>query len=226
MKTGLGIAIPPDTYARVAPRSGLAVKHGIATGAGVVDEDYRGEVGVVLFNHGKQDFAGAARCTHAGPCATQTASCELCAHAQDGQCRSVLDQRCIVSKWKAPWTRTTTARLAWCCSTTASRTLQVRAQTSSASLRALYGVSDDAARLCLHNNPAQRCTGAKLSKPGNRAPAAKWAFVLFDRGKQGFSGAYLTLLCTRCRHHCCAYAEARTRSCSSLAALGHAADAR
>jgi dUTP pyrophosphatase len=42
--------------ARVAPRSGLAVKHGIATGAGVVDEDYRGEVRVLLFNHGDADF--------------------------------------------------------------------------------------------------------------------------------------------------------------------------
>ena len=59
VKTGLAITIPPETYARVAPRSGLAVKHGIATGAGVVDEDYRGELGVVLFNHGRQDFAGA-----------------------------------------------------------------------------------------------------------------------------------------------------------------------
>lgn len=58
MKTGLSIAIPSGTYARVAPRSGLAWKHFIDTGAGVVDEDYRGEVGVVLFNHGPDDFAG------------------------------------------------------------------------------------------------------------------------------------------------------------------------
>ena len=58
MKTGLSIAIPAGTYARVAPRSGLAVKHFIDTGAGVVDEDYRGEVGVVLFNHGEADFPG------------------------------------------------------------------------------------------------------------------------------------------------------------------------
>ncbi len=60
MRTGLAVAIPPGTYARVAPRSGLAVKHSIDTGAGVVDEDYRGEVGVVLFNHGDVDFQGAA----------------------------------------------------------------------------------------------------------------------------------------------------------------------
>ena len=56
--TGLSLAAPPGTYARVAPRSGLAVKHFIDTGAGVVDEDYRGEVGVVLFNHGAADFEG------------------------------------------------------------------------------------------------------------------------------------------------------------------------
>ncbi|CAL5225468.1 g8289 [Coccomyxa viridis] len=56
VKTGLSIAIPAETYARIAPRSGLAVKHFIDTGAGVVDEDYRGEVGVVLFNHSDVDF--------------------------------------------------------------------------------------------------------------------------------------------------------------------------
>lgn len=56
--TDLAIAIPPGTYARVAPRSGLAVKHFIDTAAGVVDEDYRGAVGVVLYNHGPDDFAG------------------------------------------------------------------------------------------------------------------------------------------------------------------------
>ncbi|EHS62970.1 hypothetical protein PGT21_050360 [Puccinia graminis f. sp. tritici] len=54
--TDITIAVPPSTYGRVAPRSGLAVKHGINTGAGVIDEDYRGPVGVVLFNHGEQDF--------------------------------------------------------------------------------------------------------------------------------------------------------------------------
>eukprot|EP00793_Prasinoderma_coloniale_P002794 PRCOL_00002276-RA len=60
VKTGLAIAIPEGTYARIAPRSGLAVKKGINTGAGVVDYDYRGEVGVVLFNHGTEDFEVAA----------------------------------------------------------------------------------------------------------------------------------------------------------------------
>jgi dUTP pyrophosphatase len=57
VKTGLSMAIPAGTYARLAPRSGLAAKHMIDVGAGVVDSDYRGEVGVVLFNHGAEDFA-------------------------------------------------------------------------------------------------------------------------------------------------------------------------
>ena len=56
--TDLAVACPSGTYARIAPRSGLAVKHFIDTGAGVVDEDYRGAVGVVLFNHGPADFQG------------------------------------------------------------------------------------------------------------------------------------------------------------------------
>lgn len=54
--TDLSIAIPQGTYGRVAPRSGLAVKHFIDVGAGVVDADYRGPLGVVLFNFGEQDF--------------------------------------------------------------------------------------------------------------------------------------------------------------------------
>ncbi len=54
--TDLAIMTPKGTYGRVAPRSGLALKHGIAVGAGVVDADYRGSVGVVLFNHGRKDF--------------------------------------------------------------------------------------------------------------------------------------------------------------------------
>lgn len=55
--TGISIACPEGTYARIAPRSGLAVKNHIDVGAGVVDSDYRGEVGVVLFNlSSTQDF--------------------------------------------------------------------------------------------------------------------------------------------------------------------------
>ncbi|KAL3809807.1 hypothetical protein ACHAXA_010390 [Cyclostephanos tholiformis] len=56
VRTDLSIACPSGTYARIAPRSGLAVKHMIDTGAGVVDADYRGPVGVVLFNFGPTDF--------------------------------------------------------------------------------------------------------------------------------------------------------------------------
>ncbi|XP_078430421.1 DUTP-PYROPHOSPHATASE-LIKE 1 [Wolffia australiana] len=54
--TDLSIAIPPGHYARIAPRSGLAWKHSIDVGAGVVDADYRGPVGVILFNHSDVDF--------------------------------------------------------------------------------------------------------------------------------------------------------------------------
>ncbi len=56
VKTDLSVAIPKGTYARVAPRSGLAWKKFIDVGAGVVDYDYRGNVGVILFNHGEEDF--------------------------------------------------------------------------------------------------------------------------------------------------------------------------
>lgn len=54
--TDLSIAIPEGTYARIAPRSGLACKHSIDVGAGVIDADYRGPVGVILFNHSDVDF--------------------------------------------------------------------------------------------------------------------------------------------------------------------------
>lgn len=56
VKTDLSIACPHGTYARIAPRSGLAVKKFIDVGAGVVDADYRGPLGVVLFNFGTEDF--------------------------------------------------------------------------------------------------------------------------------------------------------------------------
>ncbi|KAM6942592.1 deoxyuridine 5'-triphosphate nucleotidohydrolase, mitochondrial [Xenentodon cancila] len=56
IKTDIQIAIPAGHYGRVAPRSGLAAKHFIDVGAGVVDEDYRGNVGVVLFNFSKDTF--------------------------------------------------------------------------------------------------------------------------------------------------------------------------
>jgi len=56
VSTGIAIILPSGVYGRVAPRSGLAVKHGIQVGAGVIDPDYTGEVKVVLFNHGDKDF--------------------------------------------------------------------------------------------------------------------------------------------------------------------------
>ena len=54
--TGITVVLPPGVYGRVAPRSGLAAKHCINVGAGVIDPDYTGEVKVVLFNHGVEDF--------------------------------------------------------------------------------------------------------------------------------------------------------------------------
>jgi dUTP pyrophosphatase len=55
--TGISIEIPPGHVGLVWPRSGLAVRHGIDTLAGVIDSDYRGEVKVVLVNHGAEPFA-------------------------------------------------------------------------------------------------------------------------------------------------------------------------
>lgn len=51
-KTGISIAIPNGLYGRIAPRSGLAYKDGLDVMAGVIDEDYRGDVGVILINLG------------------------------------------------------------------------------------------------------------------------------------------------------------------------------
>jgi len=50
VSTGISVGLPPGTYGRIAPRSGLAVKHGLDTLAGVVDPDYTGEIKVVLQN--------------------------------------------------------------------------------------------------------------------------------------------------------------------------------
>lgn len=56
--TGLAIAVPAGFEAQVRPRSGLALKHGITVlnAPGTIDADYRGEVGVVLINHGQEPF--------------------------------------------------------------------------------------------------------------------------------------------------------------------------
>ena len=53
--TGIAISVPPGTYGRIAPRSGLAVKYGIDVGAGVINED-RSEIKVLLMNHGDTDY--------------------------------------------------------------------------------------------------------------------------------------------------------------------------
>ena len=56
--TGLSIALPPGYEAQIRPRSGLAVKHGITVlnSPGTIDADYRGEIKVILINHGKEAF--------------------------------------------------------------------------------------------------------------------------------------------------------------------------
>jgi dUTP pyrophosphatase len=56
--TGLTIELPPGTEAQVRPRSGLAVRHGVTVlnAPGTIDEGYRGEVGVILINHGPAPF--------------------------------------------------------------------------------------------------------------------------------------------------------------------------
>ena len=57
--TGIAIELPPGTEAQVRPRSGLALKHAVTVlnTPGTVDEGYRGEVGVILINHGQTLFA-------------------------------------------------------------------------------------------------------------------------------------------------------------------------
>ncbi len=57
VSTGLFVEIPAGYVGLVWPRSGLAVRHGIDTLAGVIDSDYRGEVKVVLVNHGPEPWA-------------------------------------------------------------------------------------------------------------------------------------------------------------------------
>ncbi len=56
--TGLSIAIPENTEVQIRPRSGLAAKSNISVlnTPGTIDSDYRGEIKIILFNHGKDDF--------------------------------------------------------------------------------------------------------------------------------------------------------------------------
>ena len=56
--TGFKVEIPENFEIQVRPRSGLAIKHGISVlnSPGTIDSDYRGEIGVILINHGDTDF--------------------------------------------------------------------------------------------------------------------------------------------------------------------------
>ena len=56
--TGISIAIPEGTEVQIRPRSGLAAKSsiGVLNTPGTIDSDYRGEIKIILFNHGKEEF--------------------------------------------------------------------------------------------------------------------------------------------------------------------------
>lgn len=58
VKTGIAIALPPETEAQIRPRSGLALKHSVTVlnSPGTIDAGYRGEIGIILINHGKKAF--------------------------------------------------------------------------------------------------------------------------------------------------------------------------
>lgn len=58
IKTGIAIALPPHTEAQIRPRSGLALKHSITVlnSPGTIDAGYRGEIGIILINHGHKSF--------------------------------------------------------------------------------------------------------------------------------------------------------------------------
>jgi len=58
VKTGIAIELPIGTEAQIRPRSGLALKHSITllNTPGTIDAGYRGEIGVIVINHGKQSF--------------------------------------------------------------------------------------------------------------------------------------------------------------------------
>ncbi|MDJ0590539.1 MAG: dUTP diphosphatase [Pleurocapsa sp. MO_226.B13] len=58
IETGIAIALPANTEAQIRPRSGLALKHSVTVlnSPGTIDAGYRGEIGVILINHGKKVF--------------------------------------------------------------------------------------------------------------------------------------------------------------------------
>ena len=67
MSKGTSVECPDGTCGRMAPQSGLAVKHGIDTLGGVIDKDFRGELKAILMNHGEQDLS-----IKTGDCTAQT----------------------------------------------------------------------------------------------------------------------------------------------------------
>ena len=56
ISTGVQLKFPANCYGRIAPRSGLAVKHALHVGAGVIDPDYCGEIKILLFNFDNTDY--------------------------------------------------------------------------------------------------------------------------------------------------------------------------
>lgn len=58
IKTGIAIALSPGYEAQIRPRSGLALKHSVTVlnSPGTIDAGYRGEIGIILINHGQQSF--------------------------------------------------------------------------------------------------------------------------------------------------------------------------
>ena len=56
VSTDLQIQLPNGCYGRIAPRSGLALNHHLDIGGGVIDQDYRGNVGVIIYNHSDTPF--------------------------------------------------------------------------------------------------------------------------------------------------------------------------
>lgn len=105
--TDISIAVPVNTYGRVAPRSGLASKHSIDVGAGVIDADYRGPVKVLLFNFGEEDFKVAVhervaqliveRVSRIVLSATDTRYCGLHTNAMS---RSIRQRSLLFRSWK------------------------------------------------------------------------------------------------------------------------------
>jgi deoxyuridine 5'-triphosphate nucleotidohydrolase len=56
VSTGIALELPEGYRAKIHSRSGLSLKHGIEAGAGLIDQGYRREIGVILYNHGGEDF--------------------------------------------------------------------------------------------------------------------------------------------------------------------------